>query len=318
MIARQNLPVAIDRNRVRTGRRRGTRAPDAQHVYQIDPADPATFAVVAALVLIVATTRGVDPRAPGDARRPHDRPAPRINCATLDFRPSSGRRSPRQSIRWPPDAAAGPVSADRIAAPWPCPWFFCCCNRITQVAGPLLTKLAIDQYLAKPDHPVHSPLDRWLAADVWTGLAQISALYLASLLIGFVCEFVETYLMQRTGQLAMFDLRRELMEHLQTPRRRLLRPQSGGPPDHARHHRRRRAERTVGLRPGDHPGRRSGARLRRHGDAAAEPRHDRLLLLAVLPFVVLVTAMFRRTVQQSYRRIRVAHRAHQLAICRST
>ena len=50
---------------------------------------------------------------------------------------------------------------------------------------------------------------------MWTGLAQISALYLATVLIGFVCEFGETYLMQRTGQLAMFDLRRELMEHLQ-------------------------------------------------------------------------------------------------------
>ena len=31
----------------------------------------------------------------------------------------------------------------------------------------------------------------------------------------FVCEFVQTYLMQYTGQLAMFDLRRQLMEHLQ-------------------------------------------------------------------------------------------------------
>src|SRR5207249_5301849 len=49
----------------------------------------------------------------------------------------------------------------------------------------------------------------------WAGLVQISALYLAALLVGFLCEFVQTYLMQRTGQLAMFDLRRELMEHLQ-------------------------------------------------------------------------------------------------------
>src|SRR5271156_754411 len=94
--------------------------------------------------------------------------------------------------------------------------FFLLLQSITQVAGPLLTRLAIDKYLAKPEHPVTSPLDGWLAADVWTGLAQISALYLASLLVGFACEFVETYLMQRTGQLAMFDLRRELMERLQT------------------------------------------------------------------------------------------------------
>src|SRR5258708_37588095 len=77
---------------------------------------------------------------------------------------------------------------------------------LTQVAGPLLTKFAIDRYLTNPGIPVN---------EVWAGLAQISALYFAALLIGFLCEFAETYLMQRTGQLAMFDLRRELMEHLQ-------------------------------------------------------------------------------------------------------
>ena len=31
----------------------------------------------------------------------------------------------------------------------------------------------------------------------------------------FVCEFIQMYLMQYTGQLAMFDLRRQLMAHLQ-------------------------------------------------------------------------------------------------------
>jgi ATP-binding cassette subfamily B multidrug efflux pump len=92
---------------------------------------------------------------------------------------------------------------------------FLLAQALTQVAGPLLTKLAIDHYLVKPDHPVSSWADRWLSADLWTGLAQISAVYLAAVLIGFLCDFAETYLMQRTGQWAMFDLRRELMEHLQ-------------------------------------------------------------------------------------------------------
>jgi ATP-binding cassette subfamily B multidrug efflux pump len=176
---------------------------------------------------------------------------------------------------------------------------------ITQVAGPLLTKLAIDKYLAKPDHPVTSPLDPWLAADVWTGLAQISALYLAALLTGFACEFVQTYLMQRTGQFAMFDLRRELMERLQKL-------------DVAYYDR--------------HPVGRLITRVTTDVDALNELWASGLvtilgdilvlafvvmvmfrlspgmtgLLLAVLPFVVLVTAVFRRTVQQSYRRIRVA------------
>ena len=35
------------------------------------------------------------------------------------------------------------------------------------------------------------------------------------LLGAFVCEFGQTYLMQYTGQLAMFDLRKQLMQHLQ-------------------------------------------------------------------------------------------------------
>ncbi len=183
--------------------------------------------------------------------------------------------------------------------------FFLLLQSITQVAGPLLTKLAIDRYLAKPDTPTHSPLDPWLASDVWTGLAQISALYLASLLIGFACEFVETYLMQKTGQLAMFDLRRELMEKLQ----RL---------DVAYYDR--------------NPVGRMITRVTTDVDALNELWASGLvtilgdvlvlsfvvivmfrlspgmtgLLLAVLPFVVLVTAIFRRTVQQSYRRIRVA------------
>jgi ATP-binding cassette subfamily B protein len=85
---------------------------------------------------------------------------------------------------------------------------------VTQVAGPLLTKLAIDKYLTGASTS-RSPLDFWLAADARTGLAQIAVLYLATILIGFLCDFAETYLMQRTGQFAMFDLRRELMEHLQ-------------------------------------------------------------------------------------------------------
>src|SRR5260370_16227487 len=92
---------------------------------------------------------------------------------------------------------------------------FLLAQSLTQVAGPLLTKLAIDRYLAPSGLPAPSPLDPWLSADVSHGLFQITMLYLASVLIGLVCDFAETYLMQRTGQLAMFDLRRELMEHLQ-------------------------------------------------------------------------------------------------------
>ena len=86
---------------------------------------------------------------------------------------------------------------------------------LTQVAGPLLTKLAIDHYLAPANPRAESPLDPWLAADVRTGLMQIAALYLAAIVLGFLCDFAQTFFMQRTGQLAMFDLRREIAAHLQ-------------------------------------------------------------------------------------------------------
>ena len=182
---------------------------------------------------------------------------------------------------------------------------FLLAQSLVQVVGPLLTKLAIDRYLDKPDHPVTSPLDRWLAADPWTGLAQISALYLAAIVIGFLCEFAETYMMQRTGQFAMFDLRRELMEHMQ----RL---------DVAYYDR--------------HPVGRLITRVTTDVDALNDLWASGLvtilgdllslgfvflvmlrlspgltmMLLAVMPVVVLVTARFRSYVQQSYRQVRVA------------
>ena len=40
-------------------------------------------------------------------------------------------------------------------------------------------------------------------------------LYLGVLLGTFIFEFAQSYLMQYTGQLAMFDLRKQLMAHLQ-------------------------------------------------------------------------------------------------------
>lgn len=175
---------------------------------------------------------------------------------------------------------------------------------LAQVAGPVLTELAIDHYLARPEHPRPSVLDGWLSHDVWTGLGQISALYLATVVIAFVCEFTQTYLMARTGQLAMLDLRRELMEHLQ----RL---------DLAFYDR--------------NPVGRLITRVTNDVDALNElwasglvtivgdvltlgfsllvmlrmSASMTLLLMAVMPPVLLVTARFRSSVQQSYRRIRV-------------
>ncbi len=183
-------------------------------------------------------------------------------------------------------------------------FFFLMILAVTQAAGPLLTKLAIDRYLTNNPNST-SPLDPWLARDTTTGLIQITGLYLATILIGLACDFGESYLMARTGQLAMLDLRRELMEHLQrldiayfdqNPVGRLI------------------------------------TRVTSDVDALNELWASGLvavlgdflalgfvifamarlspgltaLMLVVLPGVVYVTSRFRRTVQGGFRRIRVA------------
>ena len=91
---------------------------------------------------------------------------------------------------------------------------FLAVQSLLQGLGPLLTKIAVDNYLEPAGKP--SILDAWLPSSAADGLARIALLYLAVLAGNFVTEFAQTYIMQYTGQLAMFDLRKQLMEHLQT------------------------------------------------------------------------------------------------------
>ena len=178
-------------------------------------------------------------------------------------------------------------------------------NAALQVIGPLLTALAVDRYLAPSGKVSHTILDPYLAASPWTGLAQISFLYLLVVIFGMFCDFGEQYIMQWVGQKAMFDLRREMMARLQR----------------------------LDLSFYDHnPVGRLVTRITTDVDALNELFSSGLLmilgdllmlsfvviamlelspgmtgfLLAVMPLVVLVTMQFRRSVQKSYRRIRVA------------
>ncbi len=178
-------------------------------------------------------------------------------------------------------------------------------SSLLQVAGPLLTKFAIDRYLApSPDRPP-SYFDAWVSPDAWTGIAQLSIVYLVILLAVLGLDFAQAYLMQLTGQKAMFDLRRELMAHLQKL-------------DIAFFDR--------------NPVGRLVTRVTTDVDVLNELFTSGLvnlladilmlsfviaamfqlspgmtgLLLAVLPLVVYATVLFRRSVAQSYRRIRVA------------
>jgi len=86
------------------------------------------------------------------------------------------------------------------------------------VLGPFLTMIAIDKYLAKSPNS-HSSSHSWigdrLSSNPLTGIAQIGGLYVGILVLTFALEFVQTYLMQWTGQKVMFDLRRQIFRHLQ-------------------------------------------------------------------------------------------------------
>jgi ATP-binding cassette subfamily B multidrug efflux pump len=82
------------------------------------------------------------------------------------------------------------------------------------VLGPYLTKVAIDKYLANRTES-HSLLDRFLSSQPLVGIAQISAIYIGLLLVSFLLEFTQTYIMQWVGQKVMFDLRAQIFRHLQ-------------------------------------------------------------------------------------------------------
>jgi ATP-binding cassette subfamily B protein len=98
---------------------------------------------------------------------------------------------------------------------------------LSDVAGPYLVMVAIDRYLS-PGLNLHhsiSLLARWLGKTSWfnrllpndpvLGITHLAALYLAALLLSYLFEFIQTYMMQWTGQKLMFDLRREIFRHMQ-------------------------------------------------------------------------------------------------------
>ena len=73
-------------------------------------------------------------------------------------------------------------------------------NAVLQLAPPYLTKLAIDEHITTGN---------------LQGLATIAWVYVGVLLASFACEYVQTWLMQLTGQRIMYDLRMQIYAHLQ-------------------------------------------------------------------------------------------------------
>jgi ATP-binding cassette, subfamily B, multidrug efflux pump len=173
------------------------------------------------------------------------------------------------------------------------------------VIGPYLTKVAVDRYMTtRPDQHL-SWFAKKLSSNPMHGISQLAGLYLASLVMSYVLEFVQTYLMQWTGQKVMFDLRRQIFRHLQTM--------------HVGFFDRNPVGRLV-------------TRLTSDVDALNEMFtsgvfsifEDALVLagivfimirmswwlaliaFSVLPFILIVTRIFRKHVRESYRRVRNA------------
>ena len=97
---------------------------------------------------------------------------------------------------------------------------------ISDVAGPYLLMVCMDRYF--PTQGSHSGsvilsrengptafLLRHLPADPMQGITRLAIIFLVCQVSAYLFEFVQTYLMQWTGQKIMFDLRRDIFRHMQ-------------------------------------------------------------------------------------------------------
>jgi ATP-binding cassette subfamily B protein len=188
---------------------------------------------------------------------------------------------------------------------------------LSDVAGPYLVMVGIDRYfptetrnglptsiLTHGGGPTNF-LTRHLPADPVQGITRLALIYLVALVSAYLFEFIQTYLMQWTGQKIMFDLRRDIFRHMQ-------RMHIGFFDNHA-----------VG---------RLVTRITSDVDAINEMFTGgilaivddfftlsimaivmlrinwwlALLAFAVLPLILVVTRLFRNSVRESYRRVRAA------------
>ncbi len=175
------------------------------------------------------------------------------------------------------------------------------------VLGPYLFKVGLDLYLTPHGQPAtrHSLLSRYLSPRPAHGVSQLAGIYFGSLLLGFLLEFMQTYLLQWMGQKVMFDMRRQIFSHMQ------------------RMH--------IGFFDKNPVGR-LVTRLTSDVDALNELFTSgifaifedvfvligivavmlsmswwlALLTFSVLPLILLITQVFRKYVRESYRRIRAA------------
>ncbi len=178
---------------------------------------------------------------------------------------------------------------------------------VLQAAPPYLLKVEVDRYL-DPSGQQRIPafLARFLSNDPLTGVMQIAfALFLPTVILTFLLEFAQSFAMQWVGQRVMYDLRKEIFSHLQrlqlsfydrNPVGRLV----------------TRVTTDVDVMNDLFA---SGV-VAIFGDVFSllsimvvmlELNWElALLTFCVLPFIVVITMLFRKAVRESYRKIRVA------------
>jgi ATP-binding cassette subfamily B protein len=88
-------------------------------------------------------------------------------------------------------------------------------NALLQAGIPLLSKIAVDRYLAPSGRPTLPWLESKLPAGAREGLFALAAVYLSVIVFSLLLQFGQQLLMQWTGQQVMFDLRRRIFSHLQ-------------------------------------------------------------------------------------------------------
>src|SRR6202790_800040 len=75
--------------------------------------------------------------------------------------------------------------------------------------GPKLFEIAVDRYFVPV---IHGQIPRATAVH---GLGWISLIYLVTLVLGFAFMYFQVRVMQKVGQDTMYDMRKEIFEHLQ-------------------------------------------------------------------------------------------------------
>jgi ATP-binding cassette, subfamily B, multidrug efflux pump len=78
-----------------------------------------------------------------------------------------------------------------------------------ELAPPKLFQVAIDKYLDPAmKHAV-------TVASAWQGIGLISAIFLGVLVFDFLAQYIQIRIMQRVGQQTMYDMRRAIFAHIQ-------------------------------------------------------------------------------------------------------